>query len=108
MFRLMDEHGGAPVGLALLGMFVHVSVIVSCALLLLERRAGLYLALGQAPFRMMFMIPSVSLLLLYAQLAPAHNGLLMAGLVMLSEILKGWSCWWVLRRPSVVSLHGRK
>lgn len=98
MIYMAQDHGGVSYALALLGMAVHMSILVSCVLLLLERQMGIYFALIQTPFRLVFLIPSISVLLLYAQLVPDYNRWLVTLLIVVSEILKGWSMWWVSRQ----------
>ncbi|MEN5201596.1 hypothetical protein ABE525_20425 [Pseudomonas wadenswilerensis] len=75
---------------------LHLSIIVSCLLLLAGRKSGVYLGWLQIPFRLMFMVPSISILLVWAKLSPAYSLWLMLVLVIASEVVKAGSLWWLL------------
>ncbi|MDU9391762.1 hypothetical protein [Pseudomonas sp. zfem002] len=96
---LVDDFGWGHYALAVLAVVVHVSVIFSAVLLLKERRAGIYLSLAQIPFRLVFVLPSFSLLLVWARFSPGYSSWLMGALLLSSEIAKTRSLWRMLKTP---------
>jgi len=73
MIGLLQDHGIFAKWLAGMSFTLHLSIIVSCLLLLAGRKSGVYLGLLQIPFRLMFMVPSISILLVWAKLSPAYS-----------------------------------
>ena len=103
MIGLLQDHGIFAKWLAGMSFTLHLSIIVSCLLLLAGRKSGVYLGLLQIPFRLMFMVPSISILLVWAKLSPAYSLQptayslwLMLVLVIASEVVKAGSLWWLL------------
>ncbi|CAM3790180.1 hypothetical protein D3C81_833330 [compost metagenome] len=96
MIGLLQDHGIFAKWLAGMSFTLHLSIIVSCLLLLAGRKSGVYLGLLQIPFRLMFMVPSISILLVWAKLSPAYSLWLMLVLVIASEVVKAGSLWWLL------------
>ena len=68
----------------------HISIVLSCLLLLWGGRLGLYVAMLQLPFRLI-KAPSVSILLVMPLLIPGTSPWLWLGLCLVSECLKGVS-----------------
>lgn len=89
---LFEQQGGANLVAGPASWLLQVSIILSCLMFLLRARRVKYLAYAQIPFRLFFLIPSVSVLLLIAQLLPGF-GLLLLVLIIASEALKAWSLW---------------
>ena len=89
---LFEQQGGANLVAGPASWLLQVSIILSCLMFLLRARGVNYLAYAQIPFRLFFLIPSVSVLLLIAQLLPGF-GLLLLVLIIASEALKAWSLW---------------
>lgn len=89
---LFQLQGGANLVAGLVAWLLQVSIILSCLSFLLRARGAKYLAYAQLPFRLFFLIPSVSVLLLIPQLLPGF-GLLLLVLIIASEALKAWSLW---------------
>ncbi|MGE8168772.1 hypothetical protein ACQKO7_11295 [Pseudomonas putida] len=72
------------------GGALQISVLATGILLCCGKKLGIYLALAQIPFRLFFLIPSVSVILLL----PTINPWLWAGLLIASELAKAYSLWW--------------
>jgi hypothetical protein len=89
---LFEQQGGSNAATALLSWLLQLSIILSCLMFVLRARGVKYLAYVQIPFRLFFLIPSVSILLLVAQLLPGF-GLILLVLIIASEALKAWSLW---------------
>ncbi|MCW3149234.1 hypothetical protein N8H22_11580 [Stutzerimonas stutzeri] len=89
---LLEHQGGVNVATALLSWTLQLSIILSCFMFLLRARGVKYLAYGQIPFRLFFLIPSISALLLAAQLLPGLSVVLLT-MIIVSEALKAWSMW---------------
>ncbi|WP_313241881.1 hypothetical protein [Stutzerimonas nitrititolerans] len=89
---LLEYQGGVNLVTALLSWMLQLSIILSCFMFLFRARRVKYLAYGQIPFRLFFLIPSVSVLLLAAQLLPGYSLVLLA-MIIASEALKAWSLW---------------
>lgn len=97
MIGLLQDHGIFAKWLAGMSFTLHLSIIVSCLLLLAGRKSGAYLGLLQTPFRLMFMVPSISILLVWAKLSPAYSLWLMLVFVIASEVVKAGSLGWLVR-----------
>lgn len=89
----MQRWGGGLEFLIWLGAAVQISVIVTCVLFLAGKMYALYFAVVQFPGRLMFAIPSVSLLLVI----PGVNVWLWMLIFLAFEVIKGWSLWWLWR-----------
>jgi len=89
---LLEQQGGVNLVTALLSWLLQFSIILSCLIFLLQKGWAKYLAYIQTPFRLFFLMPSLSVLLLAAQLLPDY-GLIFLALTIVSEILKIWSLW---------------
>jgi hypothetical protein len=89
---LLEQQGGINAATAVTSWLVQLSIIFSCLLFLCRAQLAKYLAYIQIPFRLFFLLPSVSALLLAAQFLPGFS-LLFLVLIILSELLKGWSLW---------------
>ena len=87
---LLEQQGGANLITALLSWLLQLSVLLSCLMFVLRARWVKYLAYAQIPFRLFFLIPSVSILLPAAQLLPDFSQLILA-MIIISEALKIWS-----------------
>ena len=74
-------------------MLLQISIVASCFLFLLSSKKVRWLVYLQTPLRLVFFIPSISLLLIGAQLVPDYSVLVMAVLVVVSEAMKVWSVW---------------
>jgi hypothetical protein len=88
----LEQQGGINAATAVTSWLVQLSIIFSCLLFLCRAQLAKYLAYIQIPFRLFFLLPSVSALLLAAQFLPGFS-LLFLVLIILSELLKGWSLW---------------
>ncbi|MBE7374320.1 hypothetical protein [Pseudomonas lopnurensis] len=89
---LLERQGGVNIATAILSWLLQFSIIISCLMFLLRKGWVKYLAYAQIPFRLFFLIPSLSVILLAAQLLPGY-GLMLLALIIVSEILKTWSLW---------------
>jgi hypothetical protein len=90
---VLREHSAVQLYMFASVLFLQASIVVSCLMFFLQKEWVKGLVYLQAPLRLAFLIPSVSLLLIGAQLAPNYNWVLMAVLVVISEIVKVWSVW---------------
>ncbi|MQG96356.1 hypothetical protein [Pseudomonas sp. MN1F] len=98
MLSFLDEQGFVTSVLVVMNLVLQVSIILSAVLLLGGRKAGVYLGLAQIPLRLLFATPSLSVLLIWASLVPGYDPWLMLGLIGVSELSKGGTSWWWLRR----------
>ena len=87
---LGDQLGSFLVGIALLSWGLQISIVLSGVLFVCGYRPARYLGFAQIPFRVIFLYPSVSLLLVVAGHLPS---LLVVAFVVGSEVLKAWSLW---------------
>ena len=101
MLGIWSEQGLPTVIFMVINLVLQASIIFSAALLLGVRKAGIYFGLAQMPWRLLFSVPSLSVLLVWASLAPDYNPWLMFGLIVISEFIKGGSLIWALRRQSM-------
>lgn len=90
----MEQWGGGLELMIWMGLVVQISLVASSILLCLGRVSGVYLAGIQFPFRIFFIIPSFSLILLL----PDTSTWIWLTLVVASEGAKVWSLWWLWRR----------
>lgn len=91
--ELLADHGAYAKVLAIMTWGFEISVIVSCVLFLARWRAARWLAWIQIPFRLVFFLPSVSILFMGSDIAQRYGIGWMLLLVLLSEYLKGWTLW---------------
>lgn len=96
---LSEDHGSFALVMGSMSLISHLSIFVSCMLFAYGYRAAYYLAMLQVPFRLLFMTPSISTLLLWPKLIPAFSPWLMLALIVGSEGVKAWSLWWLCRAP---------
>ncbi|MFK8331603.1 hypothetical protein M2D63_016485 [Pseudomonas sp. BJa5] len=89
------SHSDFAMVMGAMGLIAHFSVIVTCVLFAVGWRVGCYLAMVQIPFRVVFLIPSISTLLLWPRWITDYVPWFM--LVVGSEIVKVWSLWWLSR-----------
>ncbi|RAU46460.1 MULTISPECIES: hypothetical protein [unclassified Pseudomonas] len=97
---LISDHGVYAKALAALSWGFEVSIILSCFLFLGRWRAALWLGWAQIPFRLVLVIPSVSIIFMGSDIVERYGVVLMLLLVVLSECLKGWTLW-VARKHSL-------
>lgn len=90
----MEQWGGGLEFMVWMGLIVQVSLVASSLLLCMGRRSGCYLALVQFPFRVLFIVPSISLFLLL----PDTSAWVWLSLFAASEGAKILSLWWFWRR----------
>ena len=86
--------GSAAVWLYPLNVLLIISIPLSMILFFRQSRYGLWLALGAAPLRLVFMQPSLSLGLWLIQAAGVRHLAILAGFLLLSEGLKITSLWY--------------
>ncbi|MBF8722337.1 hypothetical protein [Pseudomonas guariconensis] len=72
---------------------LELSIFLSCYLFVTQRRAARWLGFMQTPFRLLLMVPSVSLLPGVLGLFPGNSAVFAIMLVIVSEVLKCWSLW---------------
>jgi hypothetical protein len=88
------NHGGIIVAGGVLFSFVfQLSIIASSVLLLLQHGKAKMLCYVQIPFRLLYVVPSVSIILIATSYFGEYNISIVLGLVVVSEILKGFTLW---------------
>ncbi|MFJ4372873.1 hypothetical protein ACIP1T_09660 [Pseudomonas japonica] len=95
--QVIKDFDGFVVVLAVLGALLHISIVVSSILLIFGRRMGVYLGLLQIPFRLFYMLPSLSLLLMVAAYVPTPASWFLVACVVFSESAKTYSLWRILK-----------
>ena len=93
----MQNWGGGLELLVWLSLILQLSLFATCVLFFLCCRVAIYLALVQTPFRVFFVVPSASTILLWPMLVSGISNSVWLGLMLLSEGCKGWSLWWLQR-----------
>lgn len=88
---ILVDHGLVQVYMFVFNLILQVSIIISCALFLSQKTQVKWLVYLQAPLRLIFIVPSVSILLVGARAFPNYNIVFMAVLVVASEVIKVWS-----------------
>lgn len=101
MLGIWSEQGLLTVALMVINLVLQASIIFSTVLLLGARKAGIYFGLAQIPWRLLFAVPSLSVLLVWASLVTDYNPWLMLGLIVTSEFIKGGMLMWLLRRQNM-------
>lgn len=91
--ELLADHGMYARILSILVWGVELSIVLSCILFLGRWRAARVVAWVQMPFRLIFVIPSVSILFIGPDIKERYGIGLMLLLLLLSECLKGWTLW---------------
>jgi len=95
----MRNWGGGLEVMIWLGLAVQLSVVVSCVLFYRGGRSAIYFAAVQIPFRALFIVPSVSILLMVPTLIAGLSNWVWACLLVASELAKALSLWWLRRSP---------
>lgn len=90
---VLRDHSVLQIYTFALVMLLQISIVASCFLFLLSSEKARWLVYLQTPLRLVFFIPSISLLLIGAQLVPGYSVVVMAVLVVASEAMKVWSVW---------------
>lgn len=88
----LEDQGGIAFFIVVTSWLLHFSIILSCVLFLYEVRCARLLAYAQVPFRLFFLLPSIPVILISANLLPGLNYLWLV-LMFLSEMLKVWTLW---------------
>ena len=93
----MERWGGGLEFMLWMGLVTQLSVLVSGVLFCWGRSSAVYLAVVQIPFRILFVIPSISLILLLSD----TSTWVWLGFIVFSEGVKGYSLWWLWRKRGV-------
>lgn len=88
---ILQSQGALQFYMFILFVVLQVSIFASCVMFFLNRRSVRRIVFLQAPLRLVFVLPSVSLLLVGARIFPQYSVALMVLLIGASEILKIWS-----------------
>jgi hypothetical protein len=91
--ELFQELGGVGGLFAVLSWSLQLSIVASCLLFLAQRKQAKWLAYVQIPLRLVFLLPSVSLLMVGVKFMPGYNTTVMLMLIGFSEVLKVLSLW---------------
>ncbi|MBF8768103.1 MULTISPECIES: hypothetical protein [Pseudomonas] len=89
---LGSELGSANIAMAIASWALQLSIVLTALLFLRGYRPARYLGLAQIPLRLLFVYPSVSLLLIGGGLWSGYPIILMV-LLLISEAIKGWTLW---------------
>lgn len=89
---LSPQLDGPNLAIAVMSWALQFSIILSGVLFLCRYRPARYLGFVQIPFRLLFVYPSVSLILVAGNYWSDHQ-IALAVLVLASEALKGWTLW---------------
>lgn len=89
---LLQDQGGVNLAMAVMSWLLQLSILVSCVLFLCRYRPARYLGFAQIPLRLLFVVPSISLLLMVAPYLSGYY-LVLISLVLASEVLKAWTLW---------------
>jgi hypothetical protein len=84
----LGEHGPMAMALICLGVALNLSIGASAILLLAMHRFAFVLCLVQTPFRLLLVVPSLSVIPFLLGVMDLRNAMLSAALVLLSEVLK--------------------
>ncbi len=90
----LTVHGGAvATAMALLSWLLQVSIIASAVMLLTGNTKARLLCYIQIPFRLILIVPSVSVILIAASYFDGLGTILILSLLVISEVLKGYTLW---------------
>ncbi|MFW0757278.1 hypothetical protein ACN1C3_21510 [Pseudomonas sp. H11T01] len=107
-FELLQDQGPVQAVIVAVSWALQLSIIVSALLFLTRRSEAKWLGFAQIPLRLIFLVPSISVVLLGAQIFPGYSPMLMMALIVGSEIVKGGTLWmskgWA-GRPEIASTH---
>lgn len=92
-FWLLSEQGVSQTVMAVLSWTFQMSIIFTCVLYFSRRDCVKWLSYLQTPLRLVFLVPSVSVLLVGVQFFPNYTPVLMVFLIFISELIKCWSLW---------------
>lgn len=88
------SHGGIIIGVMIgFSWLLQISIIISAILLLLNSRKAKLLCYIQTPFRVVFMVPSVSIITYLLGVFDIDGLVIFAVLLLLSESIKIYSLW---------------
>jgi len=88
------SHGSIVVaGSVFLSFLLQLSIIASGLLLLLQHPKAKVICYFQIPLRLLYIVPSVSIILMFTSYVNNYHVGLVLGLVVISEIIKGGSLW---------------
>lgn len=90
---LLADHGTDARILAVVTWGLELSIVLTAVFFLLRWRVARWLAFCQVPFRLVFLIPSVSILFMGPDLMGRYGIGLLLFLLILSECLKVWTLW---------------
>lgn len=96
--RLLKDFDFFVMALILIGCLLHFSIILSSAAFLLKYRVAAYVGLLQMPFRLFYMLPSLSLFLMVAAYVPGLSVWTVVPFVVFSEVIKAYSLFRLLKR----------
>ncbi|WP_458378654.1 hypothetical protein [Pseudomonas chlororaphis] len=98
--EVLKDHGTTAVVMVMINWGLQLSIVVSAFLFLFQCKEAKWLGLAQIPLRLVFIVPSFSVLLIGAYFFPNYNPQMMLGVIVLSEIVKGWSLCVVRSTPA--------
>lgn len=94
MVEVVGDVGGFfPAVVALVSLLFQLSIILTAFLLLSGNRRAKLVCFIQLPLRLLFIVPSISVILIAVNFADGYSIPLMLALVGLSEVIKSYTLW---------------
>ncbi|MCX2890813.1 MULTISPECIES: hypothetical protein [Pseudomonas] len=104
--NMIEDHGSYAAVFIVLGWMLQLSFFVSCILLFRQSRWGWRLVWLQLPFRLLFFVPSASVLFTYMGFHFSAGSVAFVLLMVASELAKVWSLWFFKDRAVPVAGMG--
>lgn len=91
---ILSVHGGAVATvMTLMSWLLQVSIIASAVMLLTDNIKAKLLCYIQIPFRLISIVPSVSVILIAVSYFDGLSTTVILSLLVISEVLKGYTLW---------------
>lgn len=91
--NLLSEHGGSSIAMLGASWALQISIIFSCILFLAQLPTARYLAYMQAPFRLILATPSLSVLIVGADLLSVATASVLITVLVVGELIKIWTLY---------------
>jgi hypothetical protein len=93
LYNVLEGNIALQISVSLSYLLLQLSIIVSCVLFLRMKSIAKWVAYIQIPLRLLFAVPSVSLLIIGIDTMPFHHDLLIPFALIFSELVKGAALW---------------
>ncbi|MFK3972208.1 hypothetical protein ACI2KS_15925 [Pseudomonas sp. NPDC087358] len=97
--ELLEAQGEYSKVFAVMVWGFELSILLSCVLFIARCGAARWVAWFQIPFRLIFLVPSVSIIFMGPDLTEGYDIGLLLLLLFSSECLKGWTLWRTRKSP---------